>query len=83
MDILFLVHGFTRLSLSFRILGALRLFRRIVQLKDEMYNRHIVRERLFDLIGQCFRRNGHRYNLLNSAILELFEFIRTVNIEPS
>ncbi len=59
-------------------LGALRLFRRVVQLKDEFYNRHIVKNRLFEEVVRCFKANGHRYNLKNSALLELFEFIKTV-----
>lgn len=28
---------------------------------------------------QCFKDNGPRYNLLNSALIEFFEFIRTVS----
>uniref|UniRef100_A0A0M3ICN8 PP4R3 domain-containing protein n=1 Tax=Ascaris lumbricoides TaxID=6252 RepID=A0A0M3ICN8_ASCLU len=62
-------------------LGALRLLRRVVQLKDEFYFRYIVRDDVIRPVVQCFRANGHRYNLLNSAIIELFEFIRTEDIK--
>uniref|UniRef100_A0A915KEK1 Serine/threonine-protein phosphatase 4 regulatory subunit 3-like central domain-containing protein n=1 Tax=Romanomermis culicivorax TaxID=13658 RepID=A0A915KEK1_ROMCU len=65
---------------KFLSLSALRLFRRIVQLKDNMYNNHIMKEQLFVHIAKCFQRNGPKYNLLNSAMLELFEFIRTEDI---
>uniref|UniRef100_F1KRM0 Serine/threonine-protein phosphatase 4 regulatory subunit 3A n=1 Tax=Ascaris suum TaxID=6253 RepID=F1KRM0_ASCSU len=65
----------------FLALSALRLLRRVVQLKDEFYFRYIVRDDVIRPVVQCFRANGHRYNLLNSAIIELFEFIRTEDIK--
>ena len=61
-------------------LGALRCCRRIVGLKDEFYNRYIVKGKLFDAIVESFKCNENRYNLLNSATVELFEFIRQVRI---
>ncbi|VDP33993.1 unnamed protein product [Soboliphyme baturini] len=61
--------------------AALRLFRRIVQLKDEVYNSYIIGEQHFGPIIQRFRENGNKYNLLNSAFLELFEFIRVDDIK--
>ena len=60
--------------------GALRCCRRIVGLKDEFYNRYIVKGKLFDSIVESFNCNENRYNLLNSATVELFEFIRQVCI---
>uniref|UniRef100_A0A915PJI6 Serine/threonine-protein phosphatase 4 regulatory subunit 3-like central domain-containing protein n=1 Tax=Setaria digitata TaxID=48799 RepID=A0A915PJI6_9BILA len=66
----------------FLALSALRLFRRVVQLKDEFYYRYTVRDDVMRPIVECFRKNGHRYNLLNSAIIELFEFIRMEDIKP-
>lgn len=58
---------------------ALRFCRKIIGLKDEFYNRYIVKGRLFESIISAFKENGNRYNLLNSAIVELFEFIRVVS----
>ncbi|VIO98198.1 Uncharacterized protein BM_BM3995 [Brugia malayi] len=66
----------------FLALTALRLFRRVVQLKDEFYYRYTVRDNVMRPIVECFKKNGHRYNLLNSAIIELFEFIRMEDIKP-
>ncbi|CAG9538457.1 unnamed protein product [Cercopithifilaria johnstoni] len=66
----------------FLSLSALRLFRRVVQLKDEFYYRYTVRDDVMRSIVDCFRKNGHRYNLLNSAIIELFEFIKMEDIKP-
>lgn len=65
----------------FLSLTALRLFRKVVQLKDDYYNRYIVRENVMSLIADCFCENGPRYNLLNSAIIELFEYIRTEDLK--
>ena len=50
-------------------------------LKDEFYNRYIVKGQLFDSVICAFKENGQRYNLLNSAIVELFEFIRAVSMK--
>lgn len=66
---------------TFLVLGALRLLRKIIALKDEFYNRHIVKGNLFEPVVDAFIRNNGRYNLLESAILELFEFIKTDDIK--
>lgn len=47
-------------------------------LQDEFYFRYIVKHNLFEPIIEAFVANGNRYNLLNSAILELIDFIRKV-----
>ena len=60
--------------------GALRFLRRILGLKDEFYNRYIVKGKLFDAVISAFKENGHKYNLLDSAVVELFEFVRVVGI---
>uniref|UniRef100_A0A4W3H7B3 Protein phosphatase 4 regulatory subunit 3C n=1 Tax=Callorhinchus milii TaxID=7868 RepID=A0A4W3H7B3_CALMI len=61
--------------------GALRFMRRIIGLKDEFYNRYITKGNLFEPVINAFLDNGTRYNLLNSAIIELFEFIRVEDIK--
>lgn len=63
--------------------GALRFMRKIIALKDEFYNRYIVKGNLFAPVIDAFIRNSGRYNLLDSAILEMFEFIKLVNGEIS
>ncbi|CAI8008248.1 Serine/threonine-protein phosphatase 4 regulatory subunit 3, partial [Geodia barretti] len=62
-------------------LAALRFCRKIVGLKDEFYNRYIVRDNLLAPIIKAFIANGRRYNLLNSAIIELFEYLRVENVK--
>jgi len=46
--------------------------------QDEFYNRYLVRNNLFEPVVEVFLANGARYNLLNSAVLELVDFVRKV-----
>jgi len=62
------------LSLS---VAALRMCRRVVELKDKIFNSHIIFMNLFGPILDTLMANG-RYNLVNSAILEFFEYINKV-----
>ncbi|XP_078260995.1 serine/threonine-protein phosphatase 4 regulatory subunit 3B isoform X3 [Rhinoraja longicauda] len=66
---------------TFLALCALRFMRRIIGLKDEFYNRYVTKGNLFEPVINAFLDNGTRYNLLNSAIIELFEFIRVEDIK--
>uniref|UniRef100_A0A915CWL2 Serine/threonine-protein phosphatase 4 regulatory subunit 3-like central domain-containing protein n=1 Tax=Ditylenchus dipsaci TaxID=166011 RepID=A0A915CWL2_9BILA len=66
----------------FLALSALRMCRRILGLKDELYFRYIRDKKVLDQIVECFIQNGPRYNLLNSALIEFFEFIRTEEFRP-
>ncbi|XP_046402598.1 serine/threonine-protein phosphatase 4 regulatory subunit 3 isoform X1 [Ischnura elegans] len=63
------------------VLCALRFMRKIIALKDEFYNRYIIRGNLFAPVIDAFVRNNGRYNLLDSAILEMFEFIKLEDIK--
>ncbi|XP_030626761.1 serine/threonine-protein phosphatase 4 regulatory subunit 3B isoform X2 [Chanos chanos] len=66
---------------TFLALCALRFMRRIIGLKDEYYNRYIIKGNLFEPVINALLDNGTRYNLLNSAIIELFEFIKVEDIK--
>uniref|UniRef100_A0A8C7XX34 Serine/threonine-protein phosphatase 4 regulatory subunit 3 n=1 Tax=Oryzias sinensis TaxID=183150 RepID=A0A8C7XX34_9TELE len=61
--------------------GALRFMRRIIGLKDEFYNRYIMRNFLFEPVVKAFLKNGSRYNLMNSAIIEMFEYVRVEDVK--
>lgn len=61
-------------------LAAIHFFRSCASLKDDFYNRYFIRHKLFDPIIEVFKANGSRYNLINSTIIELFDFIRKNNI---
>ena len=55
--------------------------RKIINLKDEFYNRYITKGNLFAPVIDAFVMNSGRYNLLDSAILEMFEHIRLEDIK--
>jgi protein phosphatase-4 regulatory subunit 3 len=59
-------------------LTALKFFRTCVGLQDEFYIRHMVKYKLFEPILNLIMDTMPRDNLLNSACLEFFEFIRRV-----
>lgn len=61
------------------ILAAIRFFRSFIGVNDDFYNRHLTKLNLFEPIIEVFKANGSKYNLLNSAIIEIFEFIRRVS----
>ncbi|KAK9687406.1 Phosphatase 4 regulatory subunit 3 [Popillia japonica] len=62
-------------------LFALRFMRKLIALKDEFYNRYIIKGNLFAPVVDAFVRNNGRYNLLDSAIIEMFEFIKLEDIK--
>ncbi|KAK3093571.1 hypothetical protein FSP39_017545 [Pinctada imbricata] len=66
---------------AFVALCALRFMRRIIGLKDEFYNRYITKGCLFKPVVMAFLENGNRYNLVNSAMIDLFEFIKSEDIK--
>ena len=74
------VLALTKRKEKFVVLAALKLLRACVGLKDEFYNRYLVKSDLFEPIVRAFRANGEKYNLLNSAILELVDFVRRENV---
>ncbi|XP_077538226.1 serine/threonine-protein phosphatase 4 regulatory subunit 3 flfl isoform X1 [Haemaphysalis longicornis] len=80
-DLLRRVLVLMRSKFTFLVLCALRFMRRIVGLKDEFYNRYIINGNLFGPVVDAFRNNNGRYNLLDSAVLELFEFIRVDDVK--
>ncbi|KAJ0092620.1 hypothetical protein Patl1_24918 [Pistacia atlantica] len=52
-----------------------------VILQDEHLINHIVKNNILKPIIDVFVANGNRYNLLNSAVLELFEYILKENLK--
>lgn len=66
---------------KFLVLCALRFMRKLIALKDDFYNRYIIKGNLFAPVVDAFIRNNGRYNLLDSAIIEMFEFIKLEDIK--
>ena len=74
------MHNTLRCIMVFSSLAAsLRFCRKIIGVKDEFYNRYIIKGKLLGAVVKAFVENGEKYNMLNSATVELFEFIRVVS----
>ncbi|KAJ8101856.1 component of IIS longevity pathway SMK-1-domain-containing protein [Lipomyces tetrasporus] len=63
-------------------LAALRCFRQCLGTNDEFYCRFLVKKRLFAPVVDLLEEVSSRNNLLNSACLEFFEFVRTGSSKP-
>ncbi|KAF3940557.1 hypothetical protein ABW19_dt0208274 [Dactylella cylindrospora] len=68
-------------SEKFVKLAALKFFRACVQLNDDFYNRQLVKNRLLEPILNIVIETMPKDNLLNSACLEFFEFIKREGIK--
>ncbi|KAL0388868.1 UNVERIFIED_CONTAM: Serine/threonine-protein phosphatase 4 regulatory subunitB [Sesamum radiatum] len=66
---------------KYLVVAAIRFIRALVSRSDEHLMNHFVKNNLFKPIIDAFIANGDRYNLLNSAVLELFEYIRKENLK--
>ncbi|KAG6431398.1 hypothetical protein SASPL_109477 [Salvia splendens] len=66
---------------KYLVVAAIRFVRALVSRSDEHLMNHVVKNNLFKPIVDAFVANGDRYNLLNSAVLELFEYIRKENLK--
>lgn len=66
---------------KYLVVAAIRFVRALISRSDEHLMNHVVKNNLFRPIIDAFVANGDRYNLLNSAVLELFEYIRKENLK--
>ena len=57
------------------VLGAIRFMRTCIGRRDEFYYRYLIKNDLFGEVVAVFSRNGKRYNVLNSAVIEMVNFI--------
>lgn len=63
------------------VVAAIRFVRTCIGMKDDFYTRYLTRNGVFDPIWTVFFENGDRYNLLNSTVLEMVEYIRKENVK--
>ncbi|KPI42987.1 uncharacterized protein AB675_2210 [Cyphellophora attinorum] len=63
-------------------LSALKFFRTAISLQDQFYSQQILKSGSFEPIIDIVLEMMPRDNLLNSACLEMFEFIRKEAIKP-
>jgi len=58
--------------------AAIRFFRSIIGQKDDTFLGHMIQNKLFEPLFKVFEAHKRRYNLINSALLDLFEFVKQV-----
>lgn len=63
------------------VVAGVRFLRTCIGTKDDFYLRHLIKNDLLSPVMDVFFANGDRYNLLNSAVLEMVEFIRKENLK--
>jgi protein phosphatase-4 regulatory subunit 3 len=61
--------------------SALRFLKTCVAMKDEFYNRYLVKNSLLEPILTAYLKHCRRENLIHSAILEFFDFLRKENMK--
>ncbi|XAR49683.1 hypothetical protein NMG60_11032953 [Bertholletia excelsa] len=71
----------TRRKEKYLVVAAVRFFRTLISRNDEHLMNHIVKHNILKPIVEAFVSNGNRYNLLNSAVLDLFEHMRKENLK--
>ncbi|KAH1096568.1 hypothetical protein J1N35_013489 [Gossypium stocksii] len=71
----------TRRREKYLVVAAVRFIRTILSRRDEHLVNHFVKKNLLKPVIDAFVANGNRYNVLNSAVLELFEYIRKENVK--
>ncbi|KAL9653642.1 hypothetical protein ABK040_009119 [Willaertia magna] len=58
------------------ILAVIRFFKSVILKGDIFLNNNILNNNLFHPIMEIWRKNSNTYNLINSAIIDLFESVR-------
>ncbi len=61
-------------------LGVIRLMRGCLESKNREIEKNVVRGKLLDPIIDIFVRNGARYNILNSSVIEMVEAVRKAEL---
>jgi protein phosphatase-4 regulatory subunit 3 len=69
----------TRRAERYLVVCAVRFVRTVLSRNDEHMLNYFIKNNILKPIIDAFVANGNRYNLLNSAVLELFEYIRKEN----
>jgi protein phosphatase-4 regulatory subunit 3 len=76
------IFALTRRREKFLVVAAVRFMRTIISRNDEHLIRHVVKFNLLKPIIDAFLENGDRYNMLQSGVLELLEYIRKDSLKP-
>lgn len=67
---------------SHLVLAAVRFLRTVIAANDQRLTTHITSTNKFEPLVKLFRKNYSRYNLINSAVLEVFDYITKMKMYP-
>lgn len=67
---------------SHLVLAAVRFLRTVIAANDQRLTTHITSTNKFEPLVRLFRKNYSRYNLINSAVLEVFDYITKMKMYP-
>ncbi|KAF9915417.1 Platinum sensitivity protein [Lobosporangium transversale] len=62
-------------------LSALRFFRTCIGMNDDFYHRYLIKQNIIQYIVDMLLSTNNKNNLLNSACIEFFDYIRNENIK--
>jgi protein phosphatase-4 regulatory subunit 3 len=68
---------------KFLHLASIRVIRAVLTTSNRFYFTYVVESNLLEPIVKLFISNGSKYNLINSAIIDLFETVRKVPMNSS
>ncbi|KAF8093265.1 hypothetical protein N665_0385s0014 [Sinapis alba] len=69
----------TRRKEKYLVVAAIRFVRTLLSVHDDFVQNYIVKNNTLKPVMDVFIANGNRYNLLNSAVLDLLDHIRKGN----
>uniref|UniRef100_M4CAI3 Uncharacterized protein n=1 Tax=Brassica campestris TaxID=3711 RepID=M4CAI3_BRACM len=69
----------TRRKEKYLVVAAIRFVRTLLSVHDDFVQNYVVKNNTLKPVMDVFIANGNRYNLLNSAVLDLLEHIRKGN----
>lgn len=79
--VIYATHQWLHFANILLLKGGLRFFRVCVSIRDEFYNRSLIKNNIFEATIRVLLDTKGQDCLLNSACLDLLEFIRKENIK--
>jgi protein phosphatase-4 regulatory subunit 3 len=65
----------TRRRERYLVVAAIRFLRTCIGLKNDFYAHYVIKNNLFAPVVEAFKANGDKYNMLNSAVIEMVDYI--------
>jgi protein phosphatase-4 regulatory subunit 3 len=66
---------------KYLILGALKFFKAMIASGEIFYHNYIIQHHCFGPVMDIWRKNSKKYNLIHSAIVDIFEILKKDNMK--